>query len=136
MSYSLLPPPNNRKKGLSHKRRWKRKRIKLASALITAGFIFFILTLLSTAVVFGFFAREVPSPDKLTNRNIEQSTKILDREGTLLYNVHGDQNRTLITLDKVPENLKNATVAIEDQNFYKHKGFDIQGIVRSIGYFI
>ncbi|MCH8821600.1 PBP1A family penicillin-binding protein, partial [Patescibacteria group bacterium] len=132
MSYSLLPPPNSRKKGLSHKRRWKRKRVKLASALITAGFIFFILTLLSTAVVFGFFAREVPSPDKLTNRNVEQSTKILDREGTLLYNVHGDQNRTLVTLDKVPEDLRNATIAIEDQNFYKHKGFDIQGIVRSI----
>ena len=99
---------------------------------MTAGFIFFMVSLLGSAVVFGYFAREVPSPDQLTNRNVEQSTKLYDRDGTLLYNIHGDQNRTLVTLDKVPDHLKNATIAIEDQNFYKHKGFDLQGYVRSI----
>jgi penicillin-binding protein 1C len=132
MTYSLLPPPHRKTGKLVHKRRWKRKKIKLASALITAGFIFFIISLLGTAVVFGYFAREIPSPDRLTSRNVEQSTKIYARDGTLLYNVHGDQNRTLVTLDKVPQHLKDATIAIEDQHFYKHKGFDYQGYVRSV----
>src|SRR3990167_1630348 len=131
MAYSLIPPPSKRSK-FAHRRHWKRKKIKLASALVTAGFVFFILSLLGSAVVFGYFAREVPSPDKLTTRNVQQSTKIYARDGTLLYNVHGDQNRTLVTLDKVPEHLKKATVAIEDQNFYKHKGFDYQGYARSV----
>ena len=131
MAYSLIPPPSKRSK-FAHRRHWKRKKIKLASALVTAGFVFFILSLLGSAVVFGYFAREVPSPDKLTTRNVQQSTKIYARDGTLLYNVHGDQNRTLVTLDKVPEHLKKATIAIEDQNFYKHKGFDYQGYARSV----
>ena len=131
MQYSLLPPPSGKNGRLLHKRRWKRKKIKLLNAAVTAGFVLFILFLLSTAVVFGYFAREIPSPDRLTNRNVEQSTKIYDRKGVLLYNVHGDQNRTLVTLDKVPVYLKDATIAIEDKTFYKHKGFDVGGLVRA-----
>lgn len=131
MAYSLIPPVNKRSK-FAHRKRWKRKKVKLLNVLITAGFIFFILSLLSSAVVFGYFAREVPSPDQLITRNVEQSSKIYARDGTLLYNVHGDQNRTLVTLDKVPKYLIDATVAIEDQNFYKHRGFDYQGYARSI----
>jgi len=131
MAYSLIPPISKRSK-FAHRKRWKRKKVKLLSALVTAGFIFFILSLLGSAVVFGYFAREVPSPDQLTKRNVEQSSKIYARDGALLYNVHGDQNRTLVTLDKIPDDLKKATIAIEDKKFYEHKGFDYQGYVRSV----
>jgi len=114
------------------RRRSRRLKLKIVTFLVTFGFIFFVLFLIGTAVAFGFFARELPSPNKLSDKNFEQSTKILDRNGVLLYNIFGDQNRTLVTLDKIPTDLKNATIAIEDKNFYKHKGFDIFGIARAL----
>ncbi len=132
MAYSALLPPIQRGAKFANKRRWKRKKIKLLSALITAGFVLFVLFLISTAIVFGYFAREIPAPDRLTSRAIEQSTRIYDRSGVLLYNIHGDENRTLVTLDKIPQNLRDATIATEDKNFYKHKGFDVTGYFRSV----
>ncbi|MDP4030807.1 MAG: PBP1A family penicillin-binding protein, partial [Candidatus Beckwithbacteria bacterium] len=60
------------------------------------------------------------------------STKIFDRNGELLYDVFADQRRTPVTLDQVPVVLREATVAIEDKNFYKHEGFDPWGLVRAL----
>ena len=131
MPYSILPTPR-RSHSLINKRRWRRKKIKIFGALVTAGFIFFIFGLVALIFAFGFYARELPSPNKLKERNVEQATKILDRHGALLYDVYGDQNRTLVKLDQVPEELKKATIAIEDKNFYKHKGFDLWGYARVI----
>ncbi len=99
---------------------------------MTVGFIVFVLFLISSAVAFGFFARNLPSPDKLAEKNFSQSTKIYDRNGELLYNVFGEENRTLVKLDKIPKDLRNATIAIEDKNFYKHKGFDLFGLARAL----
>ncbi|MEX0621615.1 MAG: transglycosylase domain-containing protein [Candidatus Woykebacteria bacterium] len=105
--------------------------MRILSGLVTAGFIFLILFLIGTAVAFGFFARDLPSPDKLSEKNFQQSTKIYDRNGVLLYNVFGEQNRTLVKFDRIPDDLKHATIAIEDKNFYKHKGFDVLGLARA-----
>ncbi len=132
MAYSFLPPPKKYSSRLLQRRRSKRRKVKILGALVTAGFIFFIVSLIGVAIAFGYFARDLPSPTKLTNRDSEESTKIFDRTGKLLYNVHGDKNRTLVTLDKIPKDLQNATIAIEDKNFYKHKGFDWLGMLRSV----
>jgi len=132
MSYSFLPPPPRGSSRLIARRRASRRKVKIVGALVTAAFLFFVVGMLGTVVAFGVFARNLPSPNKLTDRNVDQATKIFDRHGELLYNVYGEENRTLVTLDKVPENLKDATVAIEDKNFYKHKGFDVVGYARSI----
>lgn len=81
-------------------------------------------------VVFPLFAFNLPSPDKVVRRE-GFSTKILDRNGIPLYDIYAKQNRTPITLEQVPEYLKQATIAIEDKNFYKHGGFDPTGILRA-----
>lgn len=130
MNPTFIPVPPRIKKLLS-RRRSRRLKLRILSGLVTAGFVFFILFLIGTAIAFGFFARDLPSPNKLAEKNFQQSTKIYDRNGVLLYNVFGEQNRTLVKLDKIPDDLKNATIAIEDQNFYKHKGFDLFGIARA-----
>lgn len=65
-------------------------------------------------------------------RTNAQTTKIFDRKGVLLAEVYSTQNRTLIPLSDVPEALQEATLAIEDKNFYKHPGFDIPSIVRAL----
>src|SRR3989344_3965366 len=77
-------------------------------------------------VVFSF---SLPSPEKIARRD-GFSTKILDRKGEVLYDIFTDQRRTPLAVDAVPEKLKQATVAIEDKNFYKHQGFDPFGMVR------
>jgi len=123
--------PSWRKK-LSAKVDWRRKKVKILGRAVSLLSIIFILSIFSLIISFAIFAKDLPSPTKLTNRNIEQATKIFDRAGVLLFDVYGNQNRTLVTLDQIPKSLKDATIAIEDKNFYKHKGFDPTGIIRAI----
>jgi membrane peptidoglycan carboxypeptidase len=73
--------------------------------------------------LFGWYAKDLPTPNKINSRFAAQTTQIFDRNGKLLYEMHGDKNRILVDFNDIPQNVKNATVAIEDKNFYKHGGF-------------
>lgn len=77
------------------------------------------------------FLRSLPNPQILTQRDIEVTSKIFDRNGQLLYEIYADQNRTPMPLSKIPQYVKDATIAIEDHDFYRHLGFSIRGIFRS-----
>lgn len=90
-----------------------------------------LATIFLLIAVSWYVTRDLPSPKQLENREIPQTTKIYDRNGELLFNVYTDQNRTLVPLSEVPKHLIEATLAIEDKDFYKHKGFDIYGIIRA-----
>ena len=81
--------------------------------------------------LFAFYAKDLPQPDKIVRRE-GFSTKIYDRNGELLYDIFANQKRTPIELKDVPQHLRNATIAIEDKNFYKHGGFDPTGIFRAL----
>ena len=61
-----------------------------------------------------------------------ESTKIYARDNSLLYEIHGEYKRTLVTLDQVPDDAKKATIAIEDKDFYKEGGISISGIARAV----
>ncbi len=76
--------------------------------------------------------RTLPNPQLLTRRDIEVTTKIFDRNGVLLYEIYVDQNRTPLPLAEVPKTVKQATVAIEDQDFYRHSGISPRGIIRAL----
>ena len=82
-------------------------------------------------VAFAWVARELPDPTKVV-RSEGFATKILDRGGKSLYDVFEKERRTPIELSGVPQYLKDATVAIEDKNFYRHKGFDPMGWLRAV----
>lgn len=82
--------------------------------------------------VFIAFSSTLPSPTKLTNRPIEQSTKIFDRNGELLYSAFNDKNRTIINIDEVSPYILDATLAAEDADFYVHEGIDPFGMIRSV----
>lgn len=73
----------------------------------------------------------LPSPEDVIRRE-GFSTKILDRNGEVLYDIFRDERRTAVAFDQIPENLKKATIAIEDKNFYSHSGFDPLGMVRGV----
>lgn len=97
-------------------------------------FVFFGLlgaTLLVVGV-FAWYSRDLPDPGKV-QRKSGFSSEILDRTGnTVLYDVFTDQDRKFTAINDVPAALKNATIAIEDKDFYKHQGFDPLAIPRII----
>jgi 1A family penicillin-binding protein len=88
-------------------------------------FIFFI------PLVIVIFLQELPSPKQLSFQQAPLTTKIFDRNGTLLYQIYAQQNRTLVPLSSIPKYLQEATIAIEDKNFYKNSGVDIAAIIRA-----
>ncbi len=96
----------------------------------------FVLTGIAIAtILFWFFIlRDLPTPNSLRSyENVPLATKIYDRNNELLYEIFSDENRTLVTLDQVPEHLKQATVAIEDKDFYEHSGINpIGGMLRAV----
>lgn len=121
----------NRKPWVNKWRGHQLTRAKLVRncALIFIGFIL-LGTLMATGL-FAWYARSLPQPDKIVRKE-GFSTKVLDRNDELLYEVYADQRRTPVTLDQIPEKLKQATIAIEDKSFYQHGGFDPKGIARAI----
>ncbi len=101
--------------------------------LLRAGLIVFFLGGIFMISIFAWYSKDLPDPNKIIDRDVAQSTKIYDRIGeTLLYEIHGTERRTLIELTDIPQYAIDATVAVEDKNFFKHKGLSATGIVRAI----
>jgi 1A family penicillin-binding protein len=75
----------------------------------------------------------LPDLDSFEGRVVSESTKIFDRTGEiLLYDVHKDTKRTLVESQNISRYLKDATVAIEDADFYQHKGIKPTAILRAV----
>ena len=117
------------KKGRRAKKSSKTKRFMLGSL-----FLFFIVGIIGmTMIIYWITKLQIPDISAFENRKIAQSTKIYDRTGkTLLWDIHSDIKRTVVPFSKISRNIKNATVAIEDSEFYQHKGIDIPALLRSI----
>lgn len=87
----------------------------------------------SSAAIYGtYLFHNIPDPALFDDRRIAESTKIYDRTGAiLLYELHGEQKRTILTPEEIPEQIKQATVAVEDKNFYNHAAVDWKSIARA-----
>ncbi|MDO8573134.1 MAG: penicillin-binding protein [Candidatus Daviesbacteria bacterium] len=111
------------------KKIWKFKFLSKLSTGMLVIVVGFLLLLFGTVI---YFATQIPNPSDLSNREIAQATKIYDKKGELLYDIYQDQNRTPVKLSEIPDYVKEATLSIEDKDFYKHSGFSINGIIRSV----
>lgn len=84
----------------------------------------------------GWFYQNIlvglPKPEDLITRSQKLTTQIFDRNGTLLYKIYRDQNRTLVPLDQIPLLTQQAFIAIEDKSFYQHPGISLTGTTRAI----
>ena len=110
---------------------FRRKLIRLLSKLAFFSFIFVFLFGFLMFFLFIWYAKDLPAPDKIVRRE-GFSTKIYDRNEKLLYEVFSNQRRTPVELSEIPLYLRQATIAIEDKDFYKHQGFDLRGWLRAI----
>jgi 1A family penicillin-binding protein len=87
-----------------------------------AGFIFFFNT-----------TRALPDPSDIVDIQVSQSTKIYGRGGeALLYEIYGEEKRTIIDPDDIPDFVREATISIEDDSFYDHPAFDWRGVLRAV----
>jgi penicillin-binding protein 1C len=94
---------------------------------LIVGAVVLMLIILS-----AIFLRDLPNPKKLNSGEYPSSSLIYDRNGKLLYEFFADKRRTEVPLDQIPKSVINATLAIEDANFYNHGGFDFKGIIRGL----
>ena len=69
---------------------------------------------------------------ELTVRTTKEDTKIISSDGVVLATLFQEEHRERVPIEQIPQNLRNATVAIEDSRFYKHAGVDIRGISRAL----
>ncbi len=95
------------------------RRWWLILAMIVAGFVLLKLS--------GYLS-EIPLPDAAPG---SQSSKLYDSQGQLIYTFHGTENRTIVPLDEISTDLKQAVVAAEDRAFHTHPGVSLKGIVRA-----
>jgi len=123
-----------RKRGRPRKKSFRSKlptlnlprKKRLALILIIIGSILILL-----GIIIKIFS-DLPSPDHLIQRKPSLTTKIYDRNGILLYKIYRNQNRTLVPLKKIPSYFIEATLAIEDKEFYFHNGLSWRGILRAL----
>ena len=112
-------------------RKAKNKRLffsllKLFGFSLLAMFAFALILIVS-------YAKDLPRPESFREKETFQSTKIYDRSGqTLLYEIYGEEKRTVVPLDQISNNLKNAVIAGEDAEFFHHRGISLKGIARAV----
>lgn len=108
---------------------WSKKWVKITYRVVLG---FFVLLLISFIGLYFYVAKDLPSVVNLDDRKIIQSTQIYDRTGQeLLYEISGNESRTIIPEDQIPDILKQSFIAIEDQEFYKHWGVRPTAIARA-----
>ena len=118
-----------RQKNYKYKQR-KKGRILKKLALF---FLFcFVAIAIAGAGLFLYIIRDLPDPSKINDRKVSESTKIYDRTGkVLLYEIHGEEKRTIVKSDQISQHLKDAAIVAEDFSFYEHGGIDYKSIIRA-----
>ena len=111
-------------------KRMRRQKYFWKNVTLLCASIFIVL---SGIMVIWLFSLKIPDFRSFQDRKVENSTKIYDRTGEiLLYDLKQDIKRTDITFEAMGANIKNATVAIEDSEFYNHGGIRVTSIIRAI----
>ncbi len=97
--------------------------------LILATFLF----LVAGAGLFWVSSFRLPDLSSFEQRKVTESTKVYDRTGTiLLHDFHDNVKRTIVPSEEISPFIKNAMVAIEDEDFYNHRGIKVTSIFRAI----
>src|SRR5271156_1530508 len=116
------------------RRRRRRRRLSLFGRIVSGLFLsIFLLALFAAGTVAGIvysYSRNLPDISRMADFQPKRSTRVFARDGTLLASLY-DENRIWVPIDKIPEDVRDAFIANEDHNFYRHHGVDFEGIVRA-----
>ena len=133
--YSVEPEDIPRRKRERRKKQAKsRSRVWLAVKLFVVVVLLALIAGLAVAAgAIYALSRDLPSLDSLQRNPLAVNTTIYDRTGkVLIAELHGGQNRVLLSRNQIPDVMKEATVAVEDARFYEHHGVDYLGVARAM----
>ena len=120
----------------SRRRRTRRKfsldvsKMFALSKLLKYGFFALLALIVAVPLLFFWYSRDLPKPGELVQTKFKDATRIYDRNGELLYSFFQDENRTYVKLSEIPKDLQEATISIEDKDFYENKGFSPTAYLR------
>lgn len=94
--------------------------------------LYWVLPVGMVLAFYLFIIKDLPTPNKLVSPDIPVASKIYDRNDKLLFDIFVDQNRNPVALSDIPLTVRQATIAIEDKDFYKHQGINpVGGMLRA-----
>lgn len=110
-----------------------RKKKSIISTMLVVFFgIFFVAATIGGIAVVSVMS-SLPDPLAISERKVPESTKIFDRTGkVLLYEIHGEEKRTIVPFTEISQYVKDATIVAEDFNFYEHSGIDVKSLLRAV----
>ncbi|MDZ4384938.1 MAG: transglycosylase domain-containing protein, partial [Candidatus Moranbacteria bacterium] len=101
------------------------------SAFIGLNVFLMLGAIASGVLVYAYI--KAPIAATLTKRDLPQTTLIYDRTGQhIIYEIHGEENRIILSHDEIPDSIRIATIAAEDAGFYNHFGVDFFAILRAL----
>ncbi len=106
--------------------------LKMLGKITLFSILFLVI---AGGAMFMYFRKELDAlkPEELSKRVATTVSKYYDRNGTLLWEDTGTgQYRLVVTSENISQNMKDATVAIEDKDFYKHGGVSLTGMLRAV----
>ncbi len=117
------------------KKAHQRNPLRFWRNIILGVFALAIICMTAFTIFFFVVASDLPAPGQVVRLD-GYSTRIFDRDGVLLYDFYQDQKREPVALEQISPHMINATIAIEDKDFYNHEGFDFLTVFRIPYYFI
>ena len=103
----------------------------LVTALFGFGSVFFLIGVASLGYLHAV-NQSLPTYEELVDRDVPESSKLFARDGTLIYEFYGEYKRSRVELERISPHLVNATLAIEDKDFYNHGAISLPAIARAI----
>ena len=120
-------PPRRRREHKHFLWFWNMSKKKKAMVILTPFLLFLLIVPILTYL---YYARDISDQERLMNRN-NTGIVLNDVNNKPLYSVGRAQHRNMVKLADISDSMKNALLASEDKDFYKHPGFSLIGIFRA-----
>jgi penicillin-binding protein 1A len=108
----------------------KRRRLRVGRLILVAFFVLILLAVMAATGVVLAAVMDMPDWNPALIGGA-MTTTVYDRENQLIASLHGQENRIPVPLERIPEHLQEAVIAIEDMRFYQHHGVDPRAILRA-----
>jgi 1A family penicillin-binding protein len=91
-----------------------------------------LLACLAVTALVSSACRQIASLEEvMAQPPLAQTSRIYDSRGQLITSLHAEENRRIVSIEHIPENVQDAVVAIEDQRFWTHRGIDLKAMLRA-----
>lgn len=113
-------------------KRKKKYTFKIPKMLKTLVLLVLLAGIIGGGGLFGYAVATIPPYDPNKLGDVDATSKVYDINGELITRLHGEENRTPVPFDQIPLDLRNAVLAMEDNQFYNHHGIDLKGWARAL----